>query len=362
MTVTLEKVTEETEPLIAKPEENNKTPLLTVAPLPVIAASDSLTDIQRDLQNNRRSEWRSGLVLAVISGILFTGNNFFIQYFEVNGLEILLVRSVIQSIIMGVILTNITCFNEAADLTSNVKIYSFLQAAIGGLRLYFNFTCLAYMPLGDALTIIFTEPMFTIILSLIFLKIKISIWKALLCLGLLAGMILSIQPPFLFPVEPPNASSNSTLPDVNNHYFKGAALAVGTALCGAICNIAITKCVHVHSTMLVFLTGLAGIGIAIVGCATQNEESIINKLESLTLSNWAILVMISLIGILAYFTLTESLRFVTPTTVSVLRALEIVLAYGCQVVFMGQIPNLTCILGATLVMISVIGIAIQEKL
>ena len=40
--------------------------------------------------------WRVGLFLALASGILFTSTNFMIQYFEVEALEILLVRSIFQ--------------------------------------------------------------------------------------------------------------------------------------------------------------------------------------------------------------------------------------------------------------------------
>jgi hypothetical protein len=40
--------------------------------------------------------WRIGLTLAIASGLLFTATNFLIQYFAVEALEILLVRSLFQ--------------------------------------------------------------------------------------------------------------------------------------------------------------------------------------------------------------------------------------------------------------------------
>ena len=43
-----------------------------------------------------RKSWRLGLFLALLSGVLFTGNNFLIQYFHVEPFEILLVRSLFQ--------------------------------------------------------------------------------------------------------------------------------------------------------------------------------------------------------------------------------------------------------------------------
>jgi drug/metabolite transporter (DMT)-like permease len=54
------------------------------------------------------------------------------------------------------------------------------------------------MPLGDALTLVFTEPLWTIILSKLILKIKIGWWKGVFGLILISGMVLTIQPDFMF--------------------------------------------------------------------------------------------------------------------------------------------------------------------
>ena len=89
-----------------------------------------------------------------------------------------------------------------------VKFWIALQAVLGALRLYLSFSCLQYLPLGDALTIIFTEPLFTIVLSFILLKSSIGFIKIILGIGLLAGMTLSIQPPFLFGPKSKNNSSD----------------------------------------------------------------------------------------------------------------------------------------------------------
>ena len=68
-----------------------------------------------------------------------------------------------------------------------------------------------FLPLGDAMVIIFTTPLFTVILSLLCFRIKIGLWKAGLCAVLFAGMILNIQPPFIFPTETPEPGVEATL-------------------------------------------------------------------------------------------------------------------------------------------------------
>ena len=52
--------------------------------------------MRNTLQEQLRKSWKLGLFLAMASGVLFTGNNCMIQYFQVDPLEILLVRSLFQ--------------------------------------------------------------------------------------------------------------------------------------------------------------------------------------------------------------------------------------------------------------------------
>ena len=77
-----------------------------------------------------------------------------------------------------------------------------------------------FLPLGDAMVIIFTTPLFTVILSLLCFRIKIGLWKAGLCAVLFAGMILNIQPPFIFPTETPEPGAEATLVSQVVQYFK----------------------------------------------------------------------------------------------------------------------------------------------
>ena len=79
-----------------------------------------------------------------------------------------------------------------------LKIWIFLQAVLSAIRLYLSYALLAFIPLGDAVTILFVEPLFTLVFSFLFLRVSASIWKILLCFGLLLGMILTVQPTLVF--------------------------------------------------------------------------------------------------------------------------------------------------------------------
>ena len=346
-------------------DTGERAPLLptttTTAPPPITPASGTASSILGASILGHR-EWRLGLALAVISGLLHTATNFFVQYFGVNAVEVLLVRSVVQTLVLGIIAGT----SERRLLPAGLVVGTFvlLQSFLGAFRLYFNFKCLAHLPLGDALTLIFTEPLFTILLSLVFLGVGIGPLKIILCSGLLAGMVLNIQPPFMFPNKDQDTSSSG---GNSFSYYFGAALAVACAICGSLCNVCIFLCGdEVSSAGLVFYTGIGGIVIAIIGCYADDGDSgasrMLFSLESLSPTDWGVLLMISALGVLAYLAMTQALKLTSPTSVSVLRALEIILAYVCQIAVMGQYPNLISIGGAVLVIASVVGIAVEEKL
>merc|ERR1712141_232228 len=324
---------------------------------------DDIESLSRrySLRERLQKSWKFGVFLAMTSGVLFTGNNCLIQYFKVDPLELLLVRSTFQAIILGSltkILPPTRTYPIPQSTNIRVKFWIALQAVLGALRLYLSFSCLQYLPLGDALTIIFTEPLFTVVLSFILIKASIGFTKIILCIGLLTGMTLSIQPPFLF--GPKSNNNTSDLIQDNKNYYVGVTLALSCAIFGSLCNILINKCDQIKSSLLVFYAGVSGIIISILVCLANSKENFYH-LGELKATDWLILTFLSLSGILGYFTMTISLKMVSPTSVSVLRALEIILAYICQAIILHIMPNTLCIIGSILVILCVTGIAIVEK-
>ena len=227
-----------------------------------------------------------------------------------------------------------------------------------------QFACVMYMPIGDALTIIFTEPLWTLVMSKFILKIRIGWWKMLFGLLLLAGMILCIQPPFLFPVSPVEPS-NTTIDDDSSHnvtnlmhsmvkqireslhgeepedlsdeepgaskYYVGCLLAVLTGVFGAANNVVIARCEKVSSKVMVFYAGLGGLIISFICSSFDADNKIIYNITVISSNQWLVLTGLGLMGIIGHFCMTRSLRLIPPTTVAVLRAMEIILAYVAQV-------------------------------
>ena len=97
------------------------------------------------------------------------------------------------------------------------------------------------------MTIIYSAPIFTMIFSFVFLRIKQGLYKIFFALILIFGVLLVIRPPFLFPTLKPNVEShpisNQTSPaedhseTKDNIYWIGVAICVVTAACTGLISV-----------------------------------------------------------------------------------------------------------------------------
>ena len=193
------------------------------------------------------------MILAILSGLLYTFTNFLFQYLKMNPTEALAVRSVLQILLLGSILI-CTCKPFYPGTCTSKALLS-LQGLCSGLRVGCALSSMTYIPLGDALTIIFTEPIWTLLFTKVFLGSKISLRKLLFCLLLIAGAVLVIKPPGIFP-EPSRENTlklffkakslsgeDAILGEGDPSYVLliGTVLALGAAISGAMQNVLIAR-------------------------------------------------------------------------------------------------------------------------
>jgi len=320
-----------------------------------------------------------GLAMATISGILFTVNNFLFQFFSLNVTNMLLTRSSMQVAILGLILIVTGCTNVKPNGTAG-WVLVVAQSIFSGARVGLTFACLDYLPIGDALTIIFSEPLWTLILSKLFLRTKIGLWKSSFAVILLVGVLLCAQPPFVFKNfnsrlhhTPENTSIpdfvdegvDASTPSSSFKTYLGTALAIGAAVSGALSNILVAKLETVEQISTTSLVAYSGLGGAVQAILyglflDEDNQTIVRDISSLSSSVWLQLLLLGGMGVVGFFTLTRSLQLMPPTTVAMIRALEIVLAYGLQAVVFGEIPNSLAMAGSLLVIVSVTAFAAEN--
>ena len=53
------------------------------------------------------NSWLLGSLLAILSGILFTANNFLVKYYTIEAVDMLMVRSCLQTILTALVISKI---------------------------------------------------------------------------------------------------------------------------------------------------------------------------------------------------------------------------------------------------------------
>ena len=74
-----------------------------------------------------------------------------------------------------------------------------LQAVLANLMVVCVYTAMIRLPIGDFGAIVFSSPVFTMLLSVPVLKERCGVYRAAVALLLLAGVVTISRPPALFP-------------------------------------------------------------------------------------------------------------------------------------------------------------------
>ena len=85
----------------------------------------------------QRCSLQIGVILATLSGFFFTANNFLVQFFEIGAFEMLLVRSVVQVNVIGLIAA--IRGTSLSTATFSTWIFVVAQAFMSSITLYLSY-------------------------------------------------------------------------------------------------------------------------------------------------------------------------------------------------------------------------------
>jgi len=298
-----------------------------------------------------------GVALSIISGILFTANNFIINQFQVVVSDAVIVRCIIQISIYTIII----CSSSDRFLPHDCKkkLFTLSQGLAGAINFITSLASVTFMPVPDALCIIFTCPVVTILLSIIILGDKLNVIKCVAGVLLLLGVVLVCQPPLLFN----HLLADTLLTLHDNLYYAGVALAVTACVTGGLKNVLVAKCEGVSTSSLVNWSAIFGLVIAVTYSQFQSDSRILSvAITEISWSDWFILIGLAVSGLLAFTSGTKALQLISPNLVASLRAMELVLAYGVQSLITWESPDTLSCIGGGLVLGGVLLLTFQDPI
>ena len=294
----------------------------------------------------QRQHW-FGLLLALLSGLVFTTNNVCFQWLQLSHVHLLFLRGILQSFIC--LFTALIKRQKIWHGCTVTQLIVILQGTAIGIILLCSYQSLHYLPLGDAMTLLFSSPLFTVILQLIVLRTRTRMYKIFWTIILLIGVIMVAKPQAIF-----GSSLNANL---DSTYYIGIAYALAASLASAVQYISIAKINTVETNVLMIYSGVCTTIISIsVGWFQWKNNYILISLPEIFGYTW-----IAILGLLATYGVTHSCKLADPSTVSFVRSLEIIFAFLAQYA-MGQthIHGLS-MAGASLIVVSVIAKPFEEQ-
>eukprot|EP00794_Sanderia_malayensis_P007223 gene7223-8031_t len=321
------------------------------------------------MENKKRSSSRrlQGLLLMATAGLYLTLANAFVKFVYKTGhtslspCTLMFFRSLITFILNSVFM--IIGRVKPLDNWKSMPILSLMGVAATG-QVLFLLLSLERISLADATVIQFTAPVFTMSLSFVLLGVSCVLFDTICGIVSFIGVAIITKPDLIFGTAKKECPSNliqgelSTKPDEND-YLYGIILALLSSFSVSIFYV-LNKILgkNLDLTIMIFYPSLFGIFIAPIAAFGLGEPLSPHW-------SWASVTAILLVGLLSFVHLlfvAESLQLEDAGPASLVRNADIVYAFVLQFLFLGEKPEWTTLLGASLIITTTSMIAVKRIL
>lgn len=236
------------------------------------------------------------------------------------------------------------------------RIILVLRCFMGTTGLMLSFYAFRHMPLADASVIIFSTPVFVAIFARIFLKEQCSLFNIVTIVLTLVGVVLITRPPFLFHDDKDfSMDMQGQLYGSQTYDVWGPIAAISSTLFGANVYILLRALKSLHFSVIMTNFGAFASIYSLIVCMLLG----VTCWPACNRDRWLVVVL-GLFSFLGQILLTMSLQMEQAGPVAVARCADIVFAFIWQTIFFGETPNGYSLLGALLVVSSVVLIAFKK--
>lgn len=228
---------------------------------------------------------------------------------------------------------------------------------MGTTGLVLSFYAFRHMPLADASVIIFSTPVFVAIFARLFLKEPCGYFNVVTIILTLIGVVLITRPPFIFGDDA--AISSTSIADQNiltkQYDVWGPVAALSSTLFGANVYVLLRALKGLHFSVIMTNFGAFALVYTLIVCwmigAICWPQCGIDRV---------FVVLLGIFSFLGQILLTISLQLEQAGPIAIARCADIVFAFIWQMIFFGETPTIYSLVGALLVVSSVILTALRK--
>ncbi|KAG2217232.1 hypothetical protein INT45_012691 [Circinella minor] len=290
--------------------------------------------------NNNRSE-AVGLGLMALNAFSLSILNLFIKLIgsRIPSFQISLVSSMVETV-----LCLITCFTVGVKNPFGPRrLYGWLtvRGLSGALALATIFYSMTQLPLGDATVIAYLNPIFTAILAAVMLHEPFHLFEGICAVLCLAGTILVTKPGFLhFGDQPePESSSDDDLRTL------GTISGIVGAIMIAFMYVTTRKIgTSVHFLVIVVYNGIITSLVSVILLFSVQEW-----VRPQSFFEYSVLLFVGILQFSSHCFMGKGLQLAPAGPASVMRMVEICLAFMFGILVFHEYPDLLSVLGATII-------------
>ena len=329
---------------------------------PNLAPVDPLLLVKDEQQTKKPSflERFSGILYALIASVLFVLPTFIIKQLEVDLLDAIILRFLLQTIFTFIFVSykNYTIFGGT---TKQIVLQS-LCCFTGALGVLLFFLAIRYIEIPDANTLCYTRVVWTVVLSVIVYRERPTL-STLIALPLtLIGVVFVTQPTFLF------STTTSQTNSIDYKYrFIGFAMSLAVAFTSAINVLLFKQLISTSKDIKPSILTLQ-FTFAVLLLLIGNQFYKIFYLEIAfqwdVFFSWkyALSSCISLMAVLGSILTQKAIKREHPAVFSLLGSSEIIVALILQNMFTSHHSNFNALIGSALVILSVVVLGIGRIL
>ncbi|MCK5749522.1 DMT family transporter [Oricola sp.] len=244
--------------------------------------------------------------------------------------QLTLARFVVQAVVSGAIVVAIAGF---AALWPKRPLMNLIRGAILGTASLLFFLALKYMPLADAISVFFVEPLILTILSVIFLHEKVGWRRVLAILVGFAGALIVIQPSYAL-------------------FGAVSLLPLGTAtLFASYLTLKRAAGVRDSAVVMQFAAGVGGVLVLSLATAAGTAWGIGNLglRVDFPAYAWILMAVMGGVGMTGHYIIVLAFRIAPASLLAPFQYLEIVSAAAAGFLLFGDFPSLSKWIGVAMI-------------
>lgn len=287
----------------------------------------------------------AGLGLAILSGFFFSVAGFTVKLVHLNPVLIVVIRSLIQLLFFlpFVLLTGSPVFGVPGE-----RLPLFLRGLTGYLAFVLTYVSLRMIPLADSSTIVFSAPVFVLVIAFFVLKEECGMFQVFVLFLTITGVVLISRPTAIFGEDEDSNGLDTSV--------KGTLVALAASLFLSL-NFVYVRMMKWTATAVI--TNAFSMGSIVCGILTLIMMRLMFGSQSdllsdvyLPTSSYEISILLGngLCGVAGLVTVTLALKIEEAGLVSLARTTDIIMAFILQTVYLPHEPVLwTSVVGAILI-------------